>query len=570
MGFIGKGITGAVETGKIINKYFDEGVKTLGDVKDYVEDLISKGIIFRGSDLEKMSPEDLMAAKAQRDRILLETQTNKPLNIQLTKKQPEVEDVDIFADDISQVDATSPTVQVSLDFEKGKDSVLATINRVKYDSGNEGFSKVLDKNTKNLQDAFGELFNDIDNGKPLDYKFFRENFADSYQEKLEKAKKSSLKFNQKQFDRYIDLVEENYQTAFEQFKSLPKAVQKELLVTGKNPFSYDDMAQNYSTMPISQKLAIFAGDMNIPIRHPGNDFFQRQYESSIISNMNREREYLTNMLEQKVTAPYEYFYRQGEGAYAYEVDKLNKLVEKDKMIKSLEQNIRDLKEKYRMMQEEGIEAASKDYFAAWKNEYGQAIKNYNNALYDKYKPIIPTLEKGHELMRIRREELFRSGDRANVDQVAYPTFFTNFVRNRMHIKLEEHLIDYLKQYKEIKQNPMIRGSKTYKTIDGLTVKNLEKRINAIKLDMTTLGTPSKIFDEATGKFRLYGKAFENPLQLYKSIRKKNKKLHYINTEIDKDPFNYSGEGTFEKKGEVFLDTGYKDGGFASLEEVLEY
>ena len=75
-------VTGAVKTGKIIKDYFDEGVETLGDVKDYVEDLISKGIIFKGSDLEKMSPEDLMAAKAQRERMLLEAETNKPLNIQ--------------------------------------------------------------------------------------------------------------------------------------------------------------------------------------------------------------------------------------------------------------------------------------------------------------------------------------------------------------------------------------------------------------------------------------------------------------------------------------------------------
>ena len=42
-------LTGAVKTGKIIKDYFDEGVETLGDVKDYVEDLISKGIIFKGS-----------------------------------------------------------------------------------------------------------------------------------------------------------------------------------------------------------------------------------------------------------------------------------------------------------------------------------------------------------------------------------------------------------------------------------------------------------------------------------------------------------------------------------------
>tara|TARA_Y100000592_G_scaffold74043_1_gene115450 strand:- start:1500 stop:3146 length:1647 start_codon:yes stop_codon:yes gene_type:complete len=534
---------------------------------DLLQDLLDSKIVKKFSDFEDMTPEDLAAAQMQRERQLLEAEANKKKALATSDEVNK--DVDIFADDISQVDVNSPTVQVSLDFEKGKDSVLATINKIKYDS-TESRGKILDKYTDALQEYYGKIFNDIDNGKPLDYKFFRDRYENSYEDELLRYRKATLKFDQKEFDRHMAFVEENYKTAFEQFKSLPPAVQKELLVTGKNPFSYDDMAQNYSTMPISQKLAIFAGDLDIPIRHPGNDFFQSRYESSIASNINQEREYLLNMLEQKVTAPYEYFYRQGEGAYAYEVDKLNKLVEKDKMIKSLEQNIRNLKEKFRMMQEEGIEAASKDYFASLKNEYGQAIKNYNNALYDKYKPIIPTLEKGHELMRVRREELFRSGDQANVDQVAYPTFFTNFVRNRMHIKLEEHLVDYLKQYKEMKQNPMIRNSKTYKNIDGLTVKDLEKRINAIKLDMTTLGTPSKIFDEATGKFRLYGKAFENPLQLYKSIRKKNKKLHYINTKLDKDPFTYSKEGTFAKKGEVFLDAGFKDGGFASIEEVLKY
>jgi hypothetical protein len=534
---------------------------------DLLQDLLDSKIVKKFSDFEDMTPEDLAAAQMQRERQLLEAEANKKKA--LVTSDEVNKDVDIFADDISQVDVNSPTVQVSLDFEKGKDSVLDTINKVKYVSG-ENFSKALDKNTNKLQEIFGQVFNDIDSGKPLDYKFFRENFLDSYDDELAAYKKSTLKFDQERFDNHMAFVEENYKTAFEQFKSLPPDVQKELLVTGKNPFSYDDMAQTYDTMPISQKLAIFAGDMDIPIKYPGNDFFQQRYANSIASSINQQQTYLTNMLEQKVTAPYEYFYRQGEGAYAYEIDKLNKLVEKDKMIKSLEQNIRNLKEKFRMMQEEGIEAASKTQFASLKNEYGQAIKNYNNALYDKYKPIIPTLEKGHELMRSRREDLFRSGDQANVDQVAYPTFFTNFVRNRMHIKLEEHLVDYLKQYKEMKQNPMIRDSKTYKNIDGLTVRDLEKRINAIKLDMTTLGTPSKIFDEATGKFRLYGKAFENPLQLYKSIRKKNKKLHYINTKLDKDPFTYSKEGTFAKKGEVFLDAGFKDGGFASIEEVLEY
>jgi hypothetical protein len=380
----------------------------MGKVKfglDLLQELLDSKIVKKFSDFEKMTPEDLAAAQMKRERQLLEAEANKKKA--LVTSDEVNKDVDIFDDDISQVDVTSPTVQVSLDFEKGKDSVLDTINKVKYVSG-ENFSKALDKNTNNLQEIFGQVFNDIDSGKPLDYKFFRENFLDSYDDELAKYKRSSLTFNQERFDNHMAFVEENYQTVFEQFKSLPPDVQKELLVTGKNPFNYDDMAQNYSTMPISQKLAIFAGDMDVPIRYPGNDMFQRNYESSIVSNINQQKQYLTNMLEQKVTAPYEYFYRQGEGAYAYEVDKLNKLVEKDKMIQSLEQNIRDLKEKFRMMQEEGIESASKDYFASLKNEYGQAIKNYNNALYDKYKPIIPTLEKGHELMRIRRDEPFRS------------------------------------------------------------------------------------------------------------------------------------------------------------------
>ena len=264
----------------------------MGKVKfglDLLQELLDSKIVKKFSDFEKMTPEDLAAAQMKRERQLLEAEANKKKA--LVTSDEVNKDVDIFDDDISQVDVTSPTVQVSLDFEKGKDSVLDTINKVKYVSG-ENFSKALDKNTNNLQEIFGQVFNDIDSGKPLDYKFFRENFLDSYDDELAAYKKSTLKFDQERFDNHMAFVEENYKTAFEQFKSLPPAVQKELLVTGKNPFSYEDMAQNYSTMPISQKLAIFAGDLDIPIRHPGNDFFQSRYESSIASNINQEREYL--------------------------------------------------------------------------------------------------------------------------------------------------------------------------------------------------------------------------------------------------------------------------------------
>lgn len=49
------------------------------------------------------------------------------------------------------------------------------------------------------------------------------------------------------------------------------------------------------------------------------------------------------------------------------------------------------------------------------------------------------------------------------------------------------------------------------------------------------------------------------LYSYINLFKKEQKLYYINTGLDKDPFTYSKKGTFQKGKNIFLDAGFKDG-----------
>ena len=103
-----------------------------------------------------MSQEDLMAAKALRERQLLEAETNRPpLNVKLAD-----EEVDIF-DDISQVKDGAPTVQVSIDIEDGKNSVLTAIDRLKFNRSDD-FHKRIDEVSSQLENQFGEIFNNIE------------------------------------------------------------------------------------------------------------------------------------------------------------------------------------------------------------------------------------------------------------------------------------------------------------------------------------------------------------------------------------------------------------------------
>jgi hypothetical protein len=181
-------------------------------------------------------------------------------------------------------------------------------------------------------------------------------------------------------------------------------------------------------------------------------------------------------------------------------------------------------------------------------------------------PKIPNLQKGHELMKVRRIALYGEGDdfsQRQVDQVKYPTFFTTEPRNKIHIKLENELQIVLDEIKDL-SSPMLR-----KTRQGNNaIRRLIKTRDAIVKDMTMLGVESRIFNEKTGQYRSYGKAFYDAGQLINSL-KGNKKFNYIGSDFDlntqRKNLNIIKEG-----GEYFLPDGFEKGGFASIEEMLEY
>ena len=181
-------------------------------------------------------------------------------------------------------------------------------------------------------------------------------------------------------------------------------------------------------------------------------------------------------------------------------------------------------------------------------------------------PKIPNLEKGHELMKVRRIALYGEGDdfaKTQIEQVKYPTFFTTEPRNKIHIKLENELQIVLDEIKDL-SSPMLR-----KTREGQNaLKRLIRTRDAIVKDMTMLGVESRIFNEKTGKYRAYGKAFYDAGQLINSL-KGNKKFSYIGSDFDlntqRKNLNIIKEG-----GEYFLPDGYEKGGFASIQEMLEY
>ena len=177
-------------------------------------------------------------------------------------------------------------------------------------------------------------------------------------------------------------------------------------------------------------------------------------------------------------------------------------------------------------------------------------------------PKIPNLQKGHELMKVRREQLLANSDDVNLKQITYPTFFTTEPRNKIHIKLETDLSNVLDEIKSLSSGLLLKsGSKD-------RIRILENTRKAIEKDMKTLGLESRILNEATGKFRQYGQAFNDAGQLINSL-KGIKAFQYIGSNLD------MGTGKLNKNiiqvdGVFALPDGFEDGGIASFEEVLEY
>ena len=107
---------GIIPVAKKISSYFQEPVETLGQADLLIRDLISKGYISKASDLLNMSPADLRAMRMERDRQLLQAQSDKALKIRLKPKPepppepetpPETDFEEIFGSEFIQ-DAPQP------------------------------------------------------------------------------------------------------------------------------------------------------------------------------------------------------------------------------------------------------------------------------------------------------------------------------------------------------------------------------------------------------------------------------------------------------------------------------
>jgi hypothetical protein len=184
-------------------------------------------------------------------------------------------------------------------------------------------------------------------------------------------------------------------------------------------------------------------------------------------------------------------------------------------------------------------------------------------------PKIPNLEKGHELMKNKRLDMFFKDDTKNLKQISYPTFFTTEPRNKIHRRLEEDLVEVLDQIKNL-SSTLLRSKES-----NVILKQLKNTKDMIVQDMKILGLESRILNEKTGKFRAYGKAFYEPGQLVTSLNG-IKKFNYLGNKEFDIRIGKDGKPTDLNRniknvdGDFVLPDGFEDGGFASFEEVLEY
>ena len=188
--------------------------------------------------------------------------------------------------------------------------------------------------------------------------------------------------------------------------------------------------------------------------------------------------------------------------------------------------------------------------------------SYKSRIYSIWQDKIPDIVAGHELMMKRLMDI---GDERFLNQVKYPVFFTNKIRNSAHIRLENSLVKLRNRRTELTSGKKLRNRNREKIND---INNIIKDIND---DMVTLGLETRLYDPTVKKFKIYGKAFSSPKQLYDSIQQKQK-LNFLGSSNETyDVLNQVKPKyvSFEGK-DVFLPEGYENGGFASIEEVLEY
>jgi len=189
-------------------------------------------------------------------------------------------------------------------------------------------------------------------------------------------------------------------------------------------------------------------------------------------------------------------------------------------------------------------------------------EEYKNRMYSLWQDKIPDIIAGHELMVKRLMEI---GDKRFLEQVKYPVFFTNRTRNMAHIRLENSLVKLRNRRMELTSGKNLRNRNREK------INKINSIIKNINDDMAALGVETRLYDPVSKKFKIYGKAFSSPKQLYDSIQKKQNLKFLGSLDQKYDVLNQDTPDYISlEENQFFLPEGFEKGGFASIEEVLEY
>jgi len=188
-----------------------------------------------------------------------------------------------------------------------------------------------------------------------------------------------------------------------------------------------------------------------------------------------------------------------------------------------------------------------------RNEYYEPFfyTKQEEALFEKFKSQIKGLQRGHELMKVRRIEMFKRFGKNNqiLNHVKYPRFFTNPQRNGIHIVLENALFENRKRFrdldKQLKDMPYLPDSA--KQSFRNEQKKIKQTLKDISHDM---------------------KGFTNPEQLMKSINEEQT-FRFLTSKMSTNVASDRIEGAAGMPSvKNYLIVGMKDGGLVSVEEML--
>ena len=331
----------------------------------------------------------------------------------------------------------------------------------------------------------------------------------------------------KELEKARKELNENFKKANrEDFEKYPGNVQNALIKKGFNPEGAFELG--YKDFPLEMKYAILEGRMDVPTRY-FDDYKQLSFEDRIKTNLMIDfGDQFKPVIKNEKIASFERIkdvnlpdissMRTLDGYKALDGVTYTNPYVIEEMIKLDRQTIRDQRN-------------IPDPDATRKQNFSD---KYKNKVYDIYKygiqdkqgntlveAKIPDLVKGHEANRYKREEL---GER-ELEQVTYPTFYTNTWRNQKHKILEGDEAIYKKELKKL------TATKESREKNADRIQEINTAISLIGKDLETLLLPTTRLDEKTGKFRFSGKYTANPKELLDSINSE-KKLFYFGSEFD--------------------------------------